>query len=300
MRIKTDTGLGIKVNKEIKENLDELMRDKALREYLNRFGLKFFSKDNDTLFEDARCHRCSLKVASDMENIFSDKRLHQDFPLVDCNINNIEQPRLKLVRQNIDSLALDVDHFFVKEGVIEVHDGLKPLYTTIFLTKEDSLLVFTKTHSTNTTRTLDLRLHDNKPDVVFGLTATEYLDKAKSRIVPIPLHKMAEELGQDDLALVLYINNLATTKTIRSNPMPRKASINPPARGDYKPKEATKLPRVHYTLNNTGTLTREGITRHTESWLVTGHWRHLRSGNKTWIEPFIKGKGKPDKKVYKI
>lgn len=32
------------------------------------------------------------------------------------------------------------------------------------------------------------------------------------------------------------------------------------------------------------------VNRHTQNWSVRGHWRQLRSGKKTWVRPYQKGK----------
>lgn len=42
------------------------------------------------------------------------------------------------------------------------------------------------------------------------------------------------------------------------------------------------------------------FTRHTESWIVRGHWRHYKSGKVIFIKAYTKGTGKAAQKQYKI
>lgn len=39
-------------------------------------------------------------------------------------------------------------------------------------------------------------------------------------------------------------------------------------------------------------LDRKRYERKVEKWSVRGHWRTLKSGNKVWIKPYVKGQGK--------
>lgn len=42
------------------------------------------------------------------------------------------------------------------------------------------------------------------------------------------------------------------------------------------------------------------IERVTEMWGVRGHWRQLKSGNRTWVKPHVKGNGEIENKTYKL
>lgn len=65
-----------------------------------------------------------------------------------------------------------------------------------------------------------------------------------------------------------------------------------------------KLNRVIYRIPDGARYTNPDKPlrqRHTESWSVRGHQRHLKSGKVIWIKPYIKGKGAVKKpKTYKL
>lgn len=64
-----------------------------------------------------------------------------------------------------------------------------------------------------------------------------------------------------------------------------------------------KLNRVIYRIPDGARYTNPDKPlrqRHTESWSVRGHQRHLKSGKVIWIKPYIKGKGAVKPKTYKL
>lgn len=64
----------------------------------------------------------------------------------------------------------------------------------------------------------------------------------------------------------------------------------------------TKIKTTVYKVNvaNTEQQRKEKYEKHIESWGVRGHFRTLKSGNKVWIKPYVKGEGKTNPKTYKM
>lgn len=280
--------------------VDKITKDKDLKAYFLSFGLKFFP-ERETLVKDLETHNRGFNLITGIKDIMRTTVVEEELPLVDCNINNIDKIKYKLVKQNIDAFATDINNFFVKAGLITVHNGASKSKDILFLTRENELFCAVYSYDTDTTCASHIILDKNKADIVHAFGSKEYIKRASTRIIPIPLHQMAEEKGLDNIALVLYINHIVTHKIIRpSSNKEYKPSLVPNKRGDYKPKEATEIPRVVYTLNPTGEITRSGYDRHKDSWLVTGHWRHYKSGKKVWINPYVKGEGELEQKKYKL
>jgi hypothetical protein len=77
-----------------------------------------------------------------------------------------------------------------------------------------------------------------------------------------------------------------------------------PKKNSKGKKSPTRIKRVIYDIK----VTKESVKRdknlyerHAEKWNVRGHWRHLKSGKKVWINPHVKGEGKEiTPKEYKL
>jgi hypothetical protein len=101
---------------------------------------------------------------------------------------------------------------------------------------------------------------------------------------------------------VFYINQLATTnKKAKVSDRVRQGSSTRKSNIAAKEQSVVNLPRTVYVLTEHGTLTRKGdITRHTDAWLVSGHWRTYKSGKRVWIDSYTKGDGEISKKIYRV
>lgn len=271
--------------------------DKYLQKYLEKYAIPFSVED---ILEDIATHNKyseNIKFLSDNFGNFVDV-----FPLVECNMNHVDRKKLNLIRKNIDVFSLDVGKFFVEKGVIRVNDGSKDVKEIVFSTKENSIIIFIKDLLLNMYSSILVDVIDNKPVTYSYMSAQEYIERAKTTVVPIPLHKMAEQRSLDSLALLFYINQLATTrKQVKTSNKVIQGSTTRKSNVAATGQSVVNLPRTVYVLTEHGTLTRKGdITRHTDAWLVSGHWRTYKSGKKVWIDSFTKGNGEISKKIYKV
>ena len=275
----------------------KVTNDKYLQNYLLKYCKTFNAED---LLLDVQTHAKysdSIKVISKKYKGFLDV-----FPLIECNLNHIDKKKLDLVRKNIDAFALDINRFFIPNGVIRVNNGTKDVKEIVFSTRDTSLMTVIKHLDLNMYSAILVDLVDNKAKIYSYMGAEEYLERAKVSIVPIPLHKMSEQRGLESLALVFYINQLATgIKKVKSSSKPNKGTQTKNANTKKAPRQVVNLPRVVYTINEKGKLTRKGdITRHTDAWLVSGHWRRYKSGKEVWINSFTKGEGEIANKIYRV
>ena len=62
-----------------------------------------------------------------------------------------------------------------------------------------------------------------------------------------------------------------------------------------------KIHSKKYTFDFNRKPSERKYQRHTESWIVRGHWRYYKkTGKKVWIDSYVKGNGNIEGKIYKI
>ena len=276
----------------------KITKDKFLQKYILSYGLSMSEQD---ILKDISTHNKYLDLSKDLGKYYNE--CEDTFPLVECNLGHIDKKRLSLIRNNIDAFSTDLDKFFIHDGVIKIHDGTKYTREILFSTRENRLILFVKSLDLNLFSGICIDVIDNKPDIGCCMSAQEYLERIKTTVIPIPLNKMAEQRCLDALALLFYINQLATTRrevkvgTRTLSGIPTKKS----SAAATNNKGSVSLPRVVYILNEKGFVTRRGDwTRQTDAWSVSGHWRTYKSGKKVWIDGYTKGEGNATRKVYKV
>jgi hypothetical protein len=71
------------------------------------------------------------------------------------------------------------------------------------------------------------------------------------------------------------------------------------SKSNNKKNRTVRISTTRYTINYDGE--KRNYERHTDAWTVRGHWRYYKkSGKRVWIEPYKKGEGETEGKVYKI
>lgn len=55
----------------------------------------------------------------------------------------------------------------------------------------------------------------------------------------------------------------------------------------------TTVYRIHPKPEKVSAIDKRNYQRMTESWLVRGHWRITKNGNKVWVRPYLKGDKSP-------
>lgn len=81
-------------------------------------------------------------------------------------------------------------------------------------------------------------------------------------------------------------------------------------KGKRKNGKSNSRTRVSYVTNKVYSLdfasddkiadNKREYNRHIESWGVRGHLRHLKSGKSIWINPYKKGTGRTESKIYRV
>lgn len=148
-------------------------------------------------------------------------------------------------------------------------------------------------------------------DKLGDIRKLDYIDKENPPIFNLIRNKINIDSAKSGLAFLisslLYIGVVQSSRKVVYR-QSKGMSFNSKSNTNNKKKtntikiEVLNGDKVMYTMDgNEGVIKGfKTYTRKTESWLVLGHWRKYKNGNKKWINSYIKGEGKQKPKHYKV
>lgn len=179
----------------------------------------------------------------------------------------------------------------LREGIIIIEDFHKQIFKeddlyyryTIFI-NEQKVYEFKWNKHTKTGTVLFSKMKFNKDEEI------EY----NHSIISLHATLMAYMEYYSDNKEYVEVNEVTTNKT-----KPKKKSNKSRTKKRVPIKIKKKIYKVKVNQSATK-FDKRRYERKTQSWTVSGHWRHYKNGTKVWIESYQKGTGDKTPKDYKI
>lgn len=248
----------------------------------------------------------------DSMRLFTEKDKSEELNVIECNIDDINMDKLKLVKENLDLYIPDISNMFTKFGLINLYnngvkteiifsagapDGMSKMENEV-----DSIMIVVNQEGKLCGANF-AHIKDDKPAINYGYSFSNYMkDMEKHSYNFKDYNYKAYTLNAmlNVASIVFYINSLATAPKSERQVLEAKQRRERSTSGRKKATQATKterevvIPRKFKVykdnllqFNNKTNKYERSVGRHS----VSGHWRHYKSGKKVWINEFERGKG---------
>lgn len=259
-------------------------------------------------------HRAGMVLNLPANSIFT-KRDISILDTIKVDFRDIPVEKLLLVKENLNIYMDDLPHLFIKCGKIELSFGKRVVTIVFSYRNKEEIQQLAPTDDEG-----GLVLTINNDGIVSGAHISykgvgepfemnhAYTFDQFVRDSDNYMEEDFVDFGRNDifnlLAVLLYVNSLATTKVVRNRPSDKiyKKSNTSSKNSSDKVSEVFQreydreivIPRVYklvgtelHEYDNEIKGYRKVVCRHS----VCGHWRHYKNGKKVWINEFERGRG---------